>query len=692
MVRFLFLFFCILLLSITTVFGADTRQFQLDEIEVSSTLIKDEKATPNMTVIMPELLLQGIGSTLDSALLRQSGIDIQRIQEVGAALDDESIKIRGFGSSRIILSKDGRILNSPGTAGGYFIDWSSVPLNNIERIEIIKGVSDPRYGNVLGGIINLLTKKPTEKPVVEAQLMAGSYNTKTFSFLHSYKPNRFEYSISGGFSESNGYLYNGNFRMKDINIYTGYELPWDAKLKADLQFVSVKKGFIVPNRLSRDYDSPEYNIPRNPKYPASDGEYMFGGMGGYPEQGSWWQRDKIFFNIAYEQAFKDSIAVLRYWQNYSDREAYNTRASLNRTFHKKFYDDRSFGLDLSYNLILNNHDIRAGVDFKRFKDNGDKNYSDDFRAPFRNDRYVYSNIWGLYVMDDINLGRNVVITPGVRFISFDGKPGPSGLAEGIKDVSMSGLSPSLKVTFLPDKNTTVYGSIARALRMPTIPEYYWHYSSEAGVDTSNMPFNKEDGLMFQAGFKKELPTKTRLETSIYYYRIKDYIHLDLINFVSYNIDRADIYGLEFELSQQLGRGFSVFGNYTFQRGKTKGNPLVSEFVAVQDRDFDKIPNMPEHKFNTGIQYKGVKKEKIAFLLRYVGSQKVIYNNNTLFNTDLRVRKQDSYITADIEASYPITKTSDITFFARNIFNNTYQERFGYAGPDRNFGIGIKAVF
>ncbi|MCX8069690.1 MAG: TonB-dependent receptor plug domain-containing protein, partial [Thermodesulfovibrionales bacterium] len=225
--------------------------FQLDEVAVSDTVIKQEETTPNMSVIIPELLLQGIGSTLDSALFRQTGIDVRRTQEVGGALDDESIKIRGFGSNRIQLSIDGRVLNNSGTAGGYFIDWSSVTLNNIDRIEVIKGVSDPRYGNILGGVINLVTKKPSDKPLLEAQALYGDFGTRTMSFFHSYKPSRFEYSISGGYTYSDGYLWNGSFTEKNINLYGAYEFPWDGKLKLDLQTVELKKGFIVSNRLSK---------------------------------------------------------------------------------------------------------------------------------------------------------------------------------------------------------------------------------------------------------------------------------------------------------------------------------------------------------------------------------------------------------------------------------------------------------
>lgn len=669
-----------------------TKIFQLDEITVSESEIKEELETPNMTVILPELLLQGIGSTLDSALNRQPGIDIQRPQEVGAALDDDSIKIRGFGSRRILVTIDGRTMNISGTAGGYFIDWTTIPLNNIEKIEVIKGVSDPRYGNTLGGVINLVTKKPVEKPVFEIQGLGASYDTYTLSFFHAWKPGNFEYSISGGYSESDGYLKNGDYWLKNANIHLGYDLPWKGKIKGDFQYINVKKGFIVPNRQSNDFDSPDYDESIDSDYPASDGEIMYGGMGANPEPGSWWEKEKYYINLGYEQTFSNSILNLAYWWNHGDREAYNTRESLDRVFHKEFYDDRSYGADASYILYLKNHTITTGIDYKRFKDDGDRNFPDDFRSAFRNRNYVNSDVLGIFLVDDIAISEKFIVSPGIRYTSYEGNAGPAGKAEGIEDISMEGLAPSIKLTYNYDKNGLAYLSISRALRMPTPPEHYWHYSPDAGVDTSQLPFDEEDGIMIQGGWKAEFPTKTRVEISPYYYRIDDYIQFDLINFISYNIDKAKLYGIEIEVAQQLGKGFSAFANYTFQKSETEGDPFVSNFVAPEDRDFDEIPGLPKHKINAGIQYKGSKKEKITVYAKYVSSQNVIYNNNTLGNTELRVRKQDSFVTADIEASYPVMKNIDITGYVHNLFDEDYQERFGFPAAERNFGIGLKVIF
>lgn len=56
--------------------------YQLDEITVSEEKIREEIETPNSTVVIPELLLQGISSNLDGALLRQPGVDLQRLQSI----------------------------------------------------------------------------------------------------------------------------------------------------------------------------------------------------------------------------------------------------------------------------------------------------------------------------------------------------------------------------------------------------------------------------------------------------------------------------------------------------------------------------------------------------------------------------------------------------------------------------------
>ncbi len=670
------------------------KPFQLENIVVDVVDKARNAATPNMTVVKPDYFPQSIGTSLDTALERQPGIDVQRIQEVGSALDDDSIRIRGFGARRIAVYKDGRPLNTSGAAGGYFIDWTTIPLSGIERVEVVKGVSDARIGNILGGAVNLVTRRPSpERPVTELQTGFSSFNSYSVNFYHGWKPGRFDYSLSTSLNDSDGYLRNGSFNFMNADLNLGYDLPFGGRLGADIAFSRVKKGFIVGNRLSSEYGQAGYDAAADPDYPASDGEYMYGGMGAYAETGSYWTKDRFMFTLDYERDFGGAgLLHLSAWRNHGDREAYNTRAALDRVFHKKFYDDRSYGFSGEYTLALGGSTVKAGVDFSRLKDDGDTNYADDFRSSFRNGYYVSSGNFGAYLTSDISLvGGKLILTPGLRWMSYKGTSGPGGIVEGIPNISMNGLAPSAKMTWLFSDENFLYLSLARALRFPTTPEVYWHYDpDDGGLNTSALPFHEEDGLMLQGGWTFAASERTRFELSAYYYSIDNYIQFDLINYISYNIDKARLYGLEAEVSHRFSRAVSGFANYTLTGSKTFGDQFMDLFVDEAYAGYDKVPGLPEHKGNVGLKWQAPNTARIAVYAQAVSKTKVIYSSNELWMSDLKIVDQKGYIRLDTEASYPLPRyKARVSAFVRNILNASYQERFGFRAAGRTAGFSLK---
>ncbi|MCX6561154.1 MAG: TonB-dependent receptor [Candidatus Aminicenantes bacterium] len=671
-----------------------TKLFQLNPVVIDVVESARDKAVPNMTVVKPELFPQSIGVTLDAALSRQAGVDVQRIQEVGTAMDDDSIKIRGMGARRIKVLRNGRPLNTSGSAGGYFIDWTMIPLNGADRIEVVKGVGDPRTGNVIGGVVNLVPRTLTQRFATEVQASYASYVTSAFNLFHGAKPGAFEYSVAGGYTQSDGYLRNGAARMANADVHLGYDFAWKGRLTADLAFADVKKNFAVSNRASKLFGDPLYDTPLDPDYPAADGEIMYGGMGANAEPGSYWVKTKWTADLGYEQAIGEKgLLSARYWQNRGDRESLNTRASLNRIFHKTFFDDRSYGASTSYTHFLAAQTLTFGLDFSHLRDAGERNETDDFRAPYVYGSYVSTKNLEIYAMDEIRLFEAAVtVVPGLRYLDYQGLAGPQGKVEQIPDIAKSGLAPSLKIVWSYAPEAMLYFSAARALRMPAAPEYYWHYDpDDAGVNTSGLPFREEDGLLLQAGWKAEWGG-ARFEIAPYFYGISRYIQFDLINFVSYNIDRADLYGIELEVSRSLGGGWSAFANYTWQASRTKGDPFVGMFVDAVDRGFNELPGLPAHKANVGLQYRSPKGFSAALFVQAVSEQKVIYNNNVLYNTDLRLRTQPGYVRVDLETRIPITGFLEASVFVRNILDAAYLERFGFPAAGRNVGLSLKSKF
>jgi len=671
-----------------------SKLFQLNPVFIDVVEYARDKEIPNMTVVKTDLFPLTIGVTLDTILARQPGVDVQRLQEVGTAADDDSIKIRGLGARRIKVLRNGRPLNTSGAAGGYFIDWTMIPLNNADRIEVIKGVGDPRYGNVLGGVINLVPKKLTPRFSTELQAALSSYQTTAFNLFHGAKPGAFEYAITGGFTRSDGYLRNGAMRMGNADLHLGYDFAWKGRLTADLNYGNLKKNFAVSNRASKVFGDPLYETSVDSGFPASDGEIMYGGMGANAEPGSWWTKRKWTADLNYEQVIgENGLLSARYWRNSGDRESFNTRSSLNRVFHKTHFDDRSQGISAAFRHFFNGQTLSLGLDYGHLRDDGEKNNPDDFRAPYVFGSYVSTKNLELYAMDEIKLGDGALtLVPGVRYLDYNGLAGPQGKVELIPDIRRRGVAPSLKAIYAYAPASLVYLSVARALRMPAAPEYYWHYDpDDAGVDTSGLPFREEDGLLIQGGWKTDFDG-ARVEIAPYYYSIDHYIQFDLINFVSYNIDRASLYGVEIEVSRSLGRGWSVFANTTFQKSRTAGDPFVSLFIDPADKAFNEIPGLPRHKANAGLQFRTAKGFSAALFVQAVSEQKVIYNNNVLYNTDLRLRTQKSYVRADLEGRLPLAGFLDAAVFVRNLLGIRYQERFGFPAAGRNFGLSLKTKF
>jgi outer membrane cobalamin receptor len=148
----------------------------------------------------------------------------------------DSLAIRGFSGNRIMLNIDGRPVNASGVVGGYYIDWGTIPLDNIEKIEIIRGGSSVRYGNnALGGVVNVITKKPTETPTAT---LFGTYgggqdidSFQNYRLTHTYKIGALGYSLAGSYQKADPFL------SSDINsAYPDGQLVLDRDVASDRSY------------------------------------------------------------------------------------------------------------------------------------------------------------------------------------------------------------------------------------------------------------------------------------------------------------------------------------------------------------------------------------------------------------------------------------------------------------------------
>ena len=152
----------------------DTASAQLGQVDVTATrtpLIADQEVAP-VIVIGPEQLKLAQGQDIASVLRQYAGLDTAA---TGGPGQPASLFLRGTNSNHTLVMIDGVKINPD---NGFGSALQNIRLDNIERIEIVKGPRASLYGaDAIGGVINIITKKASNGLQYGAHVGAGRYGT-----------------------------------------------------------------------------------------------------------------------------------------------------------------------------------------------------------------------------------------------------------------------------------------------------------------------------------------------------------------------------------------------------------------------------------------------------------------------------------------------------------------------------------
>ena len=166
----------------------------------------DPGVAANISVITRQDIRNTPAQNLPDVLSTRAGVDVRQIG--GAMGRDATIDIRGFGStatSNTLILVDGLRLN-PVDMGS--IIWSSIPLESVERIEIIRGSGTVLYGDgATGGVINIITDK-SGRPVAGVTATLGSYGYKGADVQLADGNDQAYYKLFVNHADANGYRRN----------------------------------------------------------------------------------------------------------------------------------------------------------------------------------------------------------------------------------------------------------------------------------------------------------------------------------------------------------------------------------------------------------------------------------------------------------------------------------------------------
>lgn len=466
---------CCLALPLTAAATTETEQGAVDigSITVMAAQPGVEITSEKTVISMDKFIKPGAVTTLNDVLTEIGGVDVQRSNALMASPGDE-VSIRGLNEGRMVIEIDGRRINQTGHMGRYIVDWSTLTLDDVERIEIIRGGHSVLHPFAIGGVINIITKKgkPGEKNQ-KGTIRAGYGRYDTFNTSMSVQGAAGEHTdfhLSGAIQETDGYLRNNFQKSKSVNGHVRFHLPADATFEVGVKHSIVNYGMPVIN----DPDDPDADIAAlyNSDYPVFsrtrdqlrhlNWPQLPGG-----EKPEWEKHTTYLDGILTLPAGPGTVKLHGFM---TDGRRWTSLYQKSGTFSPDaFSDDRTQGLILEYAdfSLFDNHLITLGMEYQEL------GQPSGTRAIYR----VKSG----YVQDVITLGKRWQLTPGIRYYHVDKATYYSWMEMGYESMPQewpfsvpntgktetdADLFPSLKLDFKATNNTTLYAAASRSYRLP----------------------------------------------------------------------------------------------------------------------------------------------------------------------------------------------------------------------------------
>ena len=208
---------------------------ELMNVDVTSVSRKEQKLskTPAAVYVITQEAIERSGATIIPDLLRMApGVQVAQVEA-----DRWAISVRGFNdiySNKVLLLVDGRTVYTP-TSSGVYWDQIDIPLNTIDRIEVVRGPGGTVWGaNAVNGVINIITKNSAETK--GALVSAGAGSEQTADYLAQYGGTvgggptyrAFgHYASFGNLRTSQGFSGNDGWLMR----HGGFRADWNKSAK-----------------------------------------------------------------------------------------------------------------------------------------------------------------------------------------------------------------------------------------------------------------------------------------------------------------------------------------------------------------------------------------------------------------------------------------------------------------------------
>ncbi|MEA5600525.1 TonB-dependent receptor [Nostoc sp. UHCC 0252] len=566
--------------------------------------------------------------------------------------------IRGSNTGQVLILLDGRPINNLG--GGGF-DLSEFTTNNIERVEVLPGGGSTLYGSdAIGGVINIVTRRPTENITTEAKVNIGAYGLNQQSIQNSGKAGVISWVVGYNRTQAEN---NYPFTIPEAN-FTGTRTNNDAlfnnfnvKLEADL-------GTRNTLTLSTLYLSKEQGVPGGVAIPEPQfGQGFFNSL----TENNRKYTDQVLTDLTWNSKLgngNDSLLTARVYTDFLNTRFDNRSGALSS--QNRFDSNQvSYGIQTTHSWNLTKNQILVyGFDYRNANvRNTTFNYGSNLNRENYDDSISQGAIFAKY---ENNLTSSLSVNLGVRQ-DF------SSLVNG------SFTSPSVGTKFVISDSTTLRANYIRNFRAPTIANLFNNNPTNIG----NPELKPEKGDSFDIGIDQKLGNIGLLRLTFFSNTVSDTIAFKRLtppvngNTGTFeNIGLVRTTGIEASLNLQLAKNFYAFANYT------ANDPRILESSNPAEVDKE-LRFAGADKLNLGVSYENPQGWYLGLLMNSLNGYPT---NNT--NTEFL----SGYTTLDFKVRVPLSDSLILTSSVDNIFDQRYQLFPGFPDGGRVFQVGLSSRF
>lgn len=626
---------------------AMAEDYKLPEVSVSATRSEQklEKLPRNVTVITREDIERLSPLTVTDLFRSVPGVVVRDYTGTGVTA---TVDMRGFGetsATHTLVTIDGRRMNQIDLSG---VDWSTIPVENIERIEILHGPAGVLYGDsAVGGVINIITREGAVGHHGRVEARAGSWGMYGGRANVSGGTEKYSYLITGRYDHTDGYRDNSNTDLRNLSFNTRIYATETVSLLFDGGLN--QSDYRLPGSLTEAQMEQDRRQTFSPDDFAKNTDGNFRGQVRC-EAGEW---GVVTTDLSYRGRASES-------------EIWTAKDAFINTFGvqpKWVVDGRMGSLD---------HTATVGLDLyytdmnrKTSSIGGPLTQEDDYRV----------GTYAAYGLEEVSLRPDLVLSLGGRFqlANYDITMKPVGSSDSSRkyDDNQWAANLGLAWSFMP--GSKVYGRVARTFRYPTVEEYVtW------GSFTNVQP---EKIVNFEIGGEYTFLGTGRVSLAGYWMLMDDEIAYNPATYTNENLDNTQHMGVEAGIQVPLfGPRFHFVGNFTYMQAKFTSGPW----------DGNRLPLVPDWKGGAGINGRIIDKLNGSIMFNAVGER---FNGNDKGN---EYGKLPSYTTIDLHFDYTWCGFK-LFFNVDNLFNAKYST-YGYAGswgpasfypaPERTFYGGL----